>query len=325
MDKALKQRLVGASILILLAVIFLPMVLDGPDPEQNRVISIETPERPQFDFESRRLPLDEQVAQQDTTDAADNSESAAAEEPDLPVGSETTQQPALDSSEPSPATVRPLADRTDSGESGADTGSDEVSTGSTESTAAPVQDDGGSEESESRSETTAQPVPTAGDVVIQVASFSDRANAERLAEQLRGLGLSSTLDSTRSGDGELTRVRVVGVEESDSADVVQRIQSAVEGVTPRVLASATTSAAASPAAGRWAVQVGSYSDGDNASNMVERLEAASFRAFSERSSDGGRELVKVKVGPVLERQQAEALMARIRTETGVEGVVVSYP
>ena len=46
MDIALKQRLVGASVLIALAVIVLPMLLGGPQPAE-------------LDFETRRYPIGE--------------------------------------------------------------------------------------------------------------------------------------------------------------------------------------------------------------------------------------------------------------------------
>jgi DedD protein len=47
MDLALKQRLVGASVLIALAVIFLPLLFDGSTQESNQSITIEIPQEPQ--------------------------------------------------------------------------------------------------------------------------------------------------------------------------------------------------------------------------------------------------------------------------------------
>ena len=36
MESALKQRLIGAAVLVALAMIFLPMLLKGPDPARRR-------------------------------------------------------------------------------------------------------------------------------------------------------------------------------------------------------------------------------------------------------------------------------------------------
>ncbi|HET8819607.1 MAG TPA: SPOR domain-containing protein, partial [Xanthomonadaceae bacterium] len=58
MDPALKQRLVGAIVLVALAVIFLPMLIQGPAPESGAAdVSLEVPARPGSDFETREIPL----------------------------------------------------------------------------------------------------------------------------------------------------------------------------------------------------------------------------------------------------------------------------
>ena len=58
MDKALKQRLVGASVLVALAVIVLPMLLGGRPDGVSEVRKIELPPQPaELDFETRRYPI----------------------------------------------------------------------------------------------------------------------------------------------------------------------------------------------------------------------------------------------------------------------------
>ncbi len=61
MDTALKQRLVGASVLIALAVVVLPMLLGGrPDGDVQETQKIELPSQPpELDFETRRYPIGE--------------------------------------------------------------------------------------------------------------------------------------------------------------------------------------------------------------------------------------------------------------------------
>lgn len=48
MDKRLKQRLIGAAVLVALAVIFLPMLLTGPVERQALDVPIEVPPRPRI-------------------------------------------------------------------------------------------------------------------------------------------------------------------------------------------------------------------------------------------------------------------------------------
>src|SRR5688572_15797539 len=58
MEPALKQRLIGAAVLVALAVIFLPMLIKGPAPESGASdVPLTLPNAPQGQFETRELPL----------------------------------------------------------------------------------------------------------------------------------------------------------------------------------------------------------------------------------------------------------------------------
>lgn len=58
MDTALKQRLIGAAVLVALAVIFLPMLVKGPAPDSGvSDVSLKMPDAPAGEMETRELPL----------------------------------------------------------------------------------------------------------------------------------------------------------------------------------------------------------------------------------------------------------------------------
>jgi cell division septation protein DedD len=58
MDSRLKQRLVGAAVLVALAVIFLPMLVQGPAPDSGvSNVPLSMPDTPRVDVETRDLPL----------------------------------------------------------------------------------------------------------------------------------------------------------------------------------------------------------------------------------------------------------------------------
>lgn len=59
MDEQLKQRLVGAAVLVLLAVIFIPMILDQSSEPPARVVRDAPPPGADGDFSSRVVPLKE--------------------------------------------------------------------------------------------------------------------------------------------------------------------------------------------------------------------------------------------------------------------------
>lgn len=62
MDHGLKQRLIGATVLVSLAVIFVPMLV-GEDPQRNQEIQLEIPKLPKPE-QSKILPLPEQKPEQ---------------------------------------------------------------------------------------------------------------------------------------------------------------------------------------------------------------------------------------------------------------------
>src|SRR5690606_38910288 len=58
MDAGLKQRLIGAAVLVALAVIFLPMLVKGPAPDSGVAdLSTRVPDAPQEGYRAVVLPL----------------------------------------------------------------------------------------------------------------------------------------------------------------------------------------------------------------------------------------------------------------------------
>lgn len=76
----------------------------------------------------------------------------------------------------------------------------------------------------------------------------------------------------------------------------------------------------------WAVQVGSFSQRDNALGLRDRLRDQEFSAYVDRvERDGEPPLYRLRVGPVIEREDAEALLERLSAEADLDGLVVSHP
>ena len=82
-------------------------------------------------------------------------------------------------------------------------------------------------------------------------------------------------------------------------------------VAPQVAPGGATTPQA-PAEDSWTVQVGSFSQADNAENLRERLAGQGFEAFVSRVATDAGTMHRVRVGPVPERAAAEQLMARLR-------------
>src|ERR1700743_1882822 len=58
MDPALKQRLLGAAVLIALAIIFVPMFLsNSPQKQESTTLNLDIPAETEHKFETRTLPV----------------------------------------------------------------------------------------------------------------------------------------------------------------------------------------------------------------------------------------------------------------------------
>ena len=308
MDTALKQRLVGASVLIALAVVVLPMLLGGrPDQSNPESQTIELPPKPaELDFETRRYPIGDEKA------SASQEQEPESRRP-LPSPRTTEKPESEPEPEPEMAQETPVEDRPVQ-ESPPPVASIEV-----ESQKAP-----------DISPVESEPLPTTGNgrYVVQVASFGAADNAKRLSETLGGYGYNVRVDEIKSDVGTLHRVRVGPyASENDADGVVSKLQTQVAGIKPRVMDLQPEKAAQvtkpSDPLVRWVVQVGSFSSAANADNLVARLKLESMTAYKEQVSSSGNVIYRVRVGPFLEREEALRADTLISERLAIDGVVMS--
>lgn len=180
MEPRLKQRLIGAVVLVALAVIFLPMLLSGP-VERTRVdIPMEIPPQPAIQ-PAPELPAPGGIQQpppaRELAEApepvlapapepdTEQVEPAPPEPPDVPVAPEQAAEPPPEPAERAPAAVAQPAEPSE---------------------------------------------PPAGGPtwVVQVGGFRNRDNALRLRERLRGADFPAFVDRTEWQGGPLYRVRI---------------------------------------------------------------------------------------------------------------------
>ncbi len=69
--------------------------------------------------------------------------------------------------------------------------------------------------------------------------------------------------------------------------------------------------ASAPSAGRWWTQLDSFSVRDNADRLASQVRAAGFAIDVTKVGAGGKELYRVRAGPVRDRTEALALQARL--------------
>ena len=91
MDEGLKKRLIGATVLVSLVVIFVPMLLEKGPVVSTTIDETNIPPPPEGDFSSRVLPLEE---------PAPEAETAPAPEVETPPAPETAPLGTIDRNEP---------------------------------------------------------------------------------------------------------------------------------------------------------------------------------------------------------------------------------
>ena len=171
MDRGLKERIIGATVLVVFAVLVVPVFLDGPSTDAE--IVTESVSLPGQNDQSRKSQTI--VLERNRTEPVPANNGGAVSRP-ATTGTVTTQQVAVKT--PAKSQVKPTDNKTLAKES-----------------------------------------PT-GMWAVQLGSFSNQANAERLAANLRKQGYAAFLSQLQTGSGQLHRVRIGPQGSRDGATVI---------------------------------------------------------------------------------------------------------
>lgn len=326
MDKALKQRLVGASVLIILAVIVLPMLLSGrSETLKQESRQIELPAKPdELSFESRRFPVG--VPKAAIRGNVDTAEPVQADV--TPAGSEITETSPQQGIETQETPVNVAENVNSSIYEGTDIKPDLPA--NVEVAPPPVTSitlSSGRDEDLAISE-PAEVSPDTPRYLVQVGSFSSEKNANALASQLRAENLPVLMDVVDRAAGRLHRVRVGPYAERSQADaVVSSLRLKIKDLTPRVLdlrpaESAPVSTPSDPLV-RWVVQVGSFSNSKSAEALVAKLRLEGLTVFSEKVTSANGTAYKVRLGPEIDRDKATELARKVKAEHNLNGFVTT--
>lgn len=280
MDSGLKQRLIGAAVLIALAVIFLPMLVQGPAPDSGvSDLSLHVPDAPAGDYVTRDLPLVVPGATSSSglLDAGGGSLATVDTATAQPEGDIAASEDAADLA--SSVQVEPLAGQDDAA---AVALPDTLSQAEQDTPAPPAPEPATPTTPDTLAAETARPeraspepaatpppaapapapaprLPAAtagGDYAVNFGAYGSRADAGTVVSRLRQSNLPAYVEETRIGgndawrvrigpyasraDAESARVKAGGIDARASARVV-----ALDAGTP---ASSGSTAAPAPAA-----------------------------------------------------------------------------
>jgi DedD protein len=321
MDSQLRTRLIGAAVLVGLAVIFLPMVLEkdaSSEPSATEEIPLAIPEPGAEGLQTRTLPVREQapmveidatapdpVARVDTARASApvrrlESEERAAEEARVASASEVqASKPASSSARPEP----------------------------TESMPAPVEPRG----VEASSAAVAPPNPGNGRFGVNFGSYGALANAENLITQLAVAKVKASVEPVSANGKSLFRVAARGYPTRAAAEAARLAASTsinglnasiLEGELPNDTAPSTVVA---PAVQSFTVQIGVFADKAKAQELVSQLRAKGFAAFAEQVLTASGSSTRIRVGPMVKRVDADTAKKDIKAKLGLDGIVLPFP
>jgi DedD protein len=209
MDRALKERVIGAIALVVIAVLVVPVFLDGPASEAEIVSeSVTLPGQNEQSRKRQTIVLERDRDQPVPVSGSRNLQATTAAE--KLAADDAARQAAAAAAQPEPPGERKaLAPEEDKAEPPQQAAKTEPAT--TVVAKAEVK--------------TAKPAPaapesTTGMWAVQLGSFSNQANAERLAADLRKRGYAAFLSQLSTSSGSLHRVRVGPQKDRENAEAV---------------------------------------------------------------------------------------------------------
>jgi DedD protein len=342
----LKTRLLGAAVLIALAVIFVPMFFSGspPVPGSDQSVSLAIPPAPDRDLQTKTMSLNPGAAPASSTAAV------AATTATAPVSGDRIATVSIDSNRPRDVELDPEAGRKPAPPT--------VTIGSGASPAQPVipQRNAGSPAAQAPAQqapttkpaaaTASQatpapakpePAPSSvatghGSYTLNLSAYASAAGAAKLQQRVRALGYPVTGRTiTRAGQSR-TLVTAGPFETRTAAEAARlKITQAIPGAPAHleqdanVGAASVTASASTAKPGGWAVQLAAVGSHADANALRDKLRAAGFDGFVDSVQSGGKTLWRVRAGPQTQRADAQHVHDQIKAKLGIDGNVVSVP
>lgn len=326
MDSGLKKRLLGAAVLIALAVIFVPMLLPGSNPGSQSASTKMAPE-PSGELQTRVLQVGPDGA------SAGSSTAAAVADPDhvatlnlngqptpalQPISSgppvEVTTSPVASAPVPVPVASAPALTPKPSA----------VAATSPPTASAPA------------APAKAQPPPggagaAAGALyTVNLGVYANHTSANELVAKAKRQGFTALATPETYQGRQVLRVRVGpfhGRAEAEAARLklksVEKVSMTVDAVATNQAGDAPASAIAASQPGGWSVQLAAYSDEASANQLRDRLRGQGIDGYVDSVSTTQGKLWRVRAGPFASRSVAASTRDQIAQKLKLKGNIVT--
>lgn len=339
----MNTRLLGAAVLIALAVLFVPMFFSRTPPAGgDQSISLAIPPSPDGELQTRTMSLNPQVP---STVAAASARSAT------PVPSDQLATVNIGSNRPldvetDPRAGKPHEPTTVTMGSGTSPSQPVIpmqggapKSGSATPAATPAAPKPAAPAPKAAAPAAASAAPAAGDgnYLVNLGAYANAGNVASLRREVQALGYPSSTQVVTLGGKQLTQVAAGPFETRTAAEAARlKIGQKVQGVHPtldRGSSAPQAAAAAAPSAsdasaakaGGWAVQLAALSNEADANALRDKLRAGGFDGYVNPVRSGSTRLWQVRAGPLTQHADAERVQAQIKAKLGIDGVIRRVP
>jgi DedD protein len=326
MEVALKQRLVGASVIIALAVIFIPMLFDNSSTNQNQSISINIPDEPE-NLQQKVINID---TGHFTTNPDTKKEPNAKDDPliELQDESGTTNNPIINKEE----TILDVVDNSDTHNlNNEDIVIDlndaenpvEMTSKSPgkEETTAPIQD-----------EITAPVKDTnaTDDTVennnfrVKFGVFSLQKNAQELKAKIINSGYSAIVEKNRETNQYVVYSQQLATESeaNELSNSIQKLNLKIGKPSIISLNEEESIAAEMMLDTGWIIQIGSFASKVNSIKLRDKIRDKGFVTFVDEIINSKQEKrYRVRVGPYATRDEALEQQLKIKNSMDLNGLI----
>lgn len=314
MEPALKQRLVGASVIIALAVIFIPMMFDDSNRSENQSISIDIPEEPS-DLKNKIIAIDGQANDSSNNNDGEASENLLIQEQTPIIEKQETIIDLVDNSakitkeedneeipaEVKPVDVKPIVIK-------------------------PIV-------------TTSEPQPLAKEPTIQVQDITESDekkyrvkfgvfSQQKNAQQLKAKIIHNGMDAIVEKDPATGMYKVYSKNYSirSNAEIINgKIskfnlklgKTSIEELNKEAIDDAELLLDTG-----WIVQIGIFSSKENSIKLRNKIRNKGFVCFvDEIMNSNNQNLYRVRIGPFAERDEADAAKTNIKKKMDLKGLI----
>lgn len=327
MDSGLKKRLLGAAVLIVLAIIFVPMLLPSHSDNGAQPVSLTVPPEPSGDMQTRILKVGPDGA------SAGSSAQVAVNDPDHVATLNIKSQPApavsvAGSAPPIDATIPPAA------------------SAAAVAAAPPAQPQPSSapvkpavvKSAPAAPTTAAKAVPIPGGAgaaagtlyTVNLGIYADHASAEKLVARAKQHGFTALATPETHQGKSVLRVRVGTFPSRAAAEAArlklagfERVSMTVDAATLNQTGDAPASALAASQPGSWAVQLAAFGTEDAANQLRDRLRGQGFDGYVDSVNAASGKLWRVRAGPYASRAVAASTQSQIAQKLNIKGNIVT--